>query len=86
MEDKKLIRFRIVTNDVKVVPIDRDVNAVVGTMPKNDAKTLVLSMITSKKFNKAMIKTIAYVMVRTFPFLWDYLSEVREKLDNKGVE
>lgn len=80
------LKFRILSEDVKLIEIDSQLSAAVGTASQREMKGLVLTLIGANVFSKQTLKTIAWVLVRTYPYLWDYLTEVRGKLDDRGVE
>ena len=55
---RKRLKFRILTDDVKIVEIDGKLSAVVGTADHKEMKGLVLTLLASHGFNKQMIKTV----------------------------
>lgn len=79
------IRFRIITDDVKIIDIDRDMKAVVGSASQAEMKSLVLSVLLSGLIGKAVMKGIIHLVMRNNPYLWEYLEEVRTKFDDKGI-
>lgn len=78
------LKFRILSDDIKVVEIDSKLSAAVGSADAKEMKTLVLALMTSGGFNHQTLKTFVFVLVRTYPWLWDYLTEVRRRLDDRG--
>lgn len=80
------ITFRLITKDSKKVELDSETSVLVGNVTTSEAKSFIIGSLLSRKLSKNMLRTIAFVLMRTNPWLWDYLAKTREKLDDKGVE